>query len=301
MHGSAAFTNDLRQNCMGFLRKLTKRHAWRRIYYERLTEPLHLNALSLLVGVFGSFRLKVEYDLVIRHYNAYGILKAADHAKALNLPGVTVVEFGVAAGAGLVNMCLIAEKVSRITGVAIKVVGFDTGTGMPGPYDFRDHPDLYREGDFPSDLGALRRILPANGHLVLGELSKTVPTFLKEQLTEQSPLGYAVVDVDYYSSTVDALKLFGGHSSAYLPTVSVYLDDIHFEVHNPYAGELLAVREFNERTKFRKICRHEFLECSRLFRRAEWIKHMFILQVMDHPARQAAYKGPQSLLENPYL
>jgi hypothetical protein len=109
------------------------------------------------------------------------------------------------------------------------------------------------------------------------------------------------MDVDYYSSSVDALRLCEGPPRAYLPTVSIYLDDIHFEGHNPYAGELLAVNEFNERNELRKICRHDFLECSRLFRRAEWIKHMFVLQVMDHPTRQAPVKGITRLLENPYL
>src|SRR5689334_9800632 len=112
---------------MSFLRRLAKRHAWRRIFYERLTEPLHLNALSVLVGVFGTFRLKVEYDLVLRHYHAFGILKAADHAKAMGLSSVAAIEFGVAAGAGLMNMCLIAQKVAGITGVNVKVIGFDTG------------------------------------------------------------------------------------------------------------------------------------------------------------------------------
>src|SRR5262245_56042272 len=134
---------------MGFLKKLKNRAAWRRIYYERLTEPLHLNAISFLVLMFGSFRLKIEYDLLVRQYNAFAILKAADKAREANLRGVTIVEFGVASGAGLMNMCFIASKVSSVTGVDVKVLGFDTGKGMPPPRDYRDHPDLYQEGDFP--------------------------------------------------------------------------------------------------------------------------------------------------------
>ena len=51
------------------------------MYYERLSEPLHLNAISAFVALFGSFRRKVEYDLVLRPQNAFGILKAADSAK----------------------------------------------------------------------------------------------------------------------------------------------------------------------------------------------------------------------------
>ena len=162
---------------MGFLRKLKHRAAWRRIYYERLTEPLHLNALSLPVWLFGSFRLKVEYDLVIRHYNAFGILRAADKAKEAGLHSVSAIEFGVASGAGLMNMCLIAQKVSALTGVDVAVYGFDTGKGMPAPRDYRDHPDLYQEGDFAGDLKRLKDSLPSNGQLILGELAETVPQF----------------------------------------------------------------------------------------------------------------------------
>jgi hypothetical protein len=282
-------------------KKLMRRHIRRRIFYERMTEPLHLNVLSVFVALFGSFRQKVAYDLVLRHCNAFALLNAADQAKWHGLSTVSVIEFGVAAGAGLMNICLLAQKVSSLTGVDIQVYGFDTGKGMPPHRDYRDHPEYYREGDFPSDFAALQAILPANGHLVLGELALTAPQFVKDKLTAQAPIGYASVDVDYYSSTVDALKIFDGPPQCYLPMVGIYLDDIDFEGHNPYAGELLAINEFNEQHQFRKICRYEFLECSRIFRKAAWLMHMFTLHVMDHPIRQNKATGPTHFLENPYL
>src|SRR3954451_22788552 len=132
----------------------------RRILLERLTEPLHLNLLAIPVLLFGSYRTKIAWDLVIRQQYAYGILRAADLAREQGRDAVTVVEVGVASGAGVMNMALIAENVSRLTGVSITVHGFDTGTGMPAPVDYRDHPDLYAEGDFPMDFGALQTILP---------------------------------------------------------------------------------------------------------------------------------------------
>jgi hypothetical protein len=274
---------------------------WKRIFYERLTEPVHLNALSLLVGAFGSYRQKVEYDLVIRHYNAFGILKAADQARALGLSKLCVIEFGVASGAGLMNMCAIASKVAAITGVDIKVVGFDTGKGMPAARDYRDHPDLYQEGDFPMNFEALRSRLPPTAQLILGDIATTVPQFLREQISPECPIGYVMLDVDYYSSTVDAFQLFQGDSRSYLPVTVLYVDDIHFDVHNPFAGELLAISEFNEQNKLRKICPANFLENSRLFRNAEWIKHIFYLHVMDHPTRSAGGKRAAYTLANPYL
>ncbi len=286
---------------MAYLRKLKHGYIWRRIFYERFTEPLHLNLLAAFVAVFGSFRLKIQYDLVLRTCHAYGILKAADEAKARGLSGVSVIEFGVAAGGGLMNMCAIAEKVSRITGVHIEVYGFDGGKGMPAPADYRDHPEAYQEGDFPSDIEALRKALPRNGHLIIGDLAETVPLFVQGQLNDKSPIGYVEVDVDYYSSTVEALKLFEGPATSYLPLVTAYFDDVQFELHNPFAGELLAIKEFNQRNQFRKICRWEFLECRRVFRNAEWLKHMFTLHVMDHPERQVGFKRARQILENPYL
>lgn len=286
---------------MGFLKRLSEPSVWRKIFYERLTEPLHLNVLSAGVAMFGSYRTKIAYDLVVRQANAFGILQAADMAKAAGLTSVCALEFGVAAGAGMMNMCLIAQKISAMTGVDVKIYGFDTGKGMPAPRDYRDHPDLYQEGDFPADLDALKRILPSNGELILGELTDTVPQFLQKHASEKCPIGYVAVDVDYYSSTMEAFKLFEGNPRFYLPVTVLYVDDIHFPVHNPYAGELLAISDFNAQHEFRKISPHSFLEFNRIFRRAKWIQHMFLLQVMDHPTRMAPARREQGLLENPYL
>src|SRR5689334_17227289 len=96
---------------MNFLKKLGRSYIWKRIFYERFTEPLHLNVLALFVALFGSFRLKVSYDLIVRHHHAFSILKCADQAKRLRIETVTLIEFGVAAGAGLVNMAKVAERV----------------------------------------------------------------------------------------------------------------------------------------------------------------------------------------------
>src|SRR2546430_1535166 len=154
---------------MGFLlRKLQHKDVWERILRERLTEPLHLNGLSLLVWAVGSYRAKIAFDLVVRQWNAYGILKAADQAKALGISRVSLVEFGVAAGAGLMNMAEIARRVTHVTGVQFRLYGFDTGAGLPPPTDYRDHPDLYQQGECGMDVVALRNALPPNAELVLG-------------------------------------------------------------------------------------------------------------------------------------
>jgi hypothetical protein len=291
----------LRVSVMLFWKKLTQPHIWERLFYERLTEPIHLNLLSLGVLSFGSFRQKVKWDLVVRQQNAFSILKAADQAKVLGFEKVTLVEFGVATGAGLMNMAKIAERVTKATGIHFKIYGFDTGKGMPPARDYRDHPDMYGEGDFVMDVERLRRTLPANVELRLGPISDTVQAFLAD-LPANEPIGYVVVDVDYYYSAVDALGVLAGTPQRYLPLTPVYLDDIWCERHNSACGELLAVAEFNRDHPLRRIERHPFLEQSRIFRRARWLGQVFYCHVLDHPQRETVkVDQTKRQLENIYL
>lgn len=283
-------------------KKLWEPRIWQRVLLERLTEPLHLNLLALGVAAFGSFRRRVNFDLLVRQHNAYSILSAADRALLYGAKSITIVEFGVAAGAGLINMCQLAQRASKATGVEIKVVGFDSGTGMPAPQDFRDHPELYQEGDFPMDFESLRAKLPPNGELILGRLQDTVAEFRDQRLTAAAPLAYVVIDVDYYSSTVDALKIFDGPAEAYLPLTLIYLDDVALDHHNRFAGEELAVREFNDAHTFRKAARHDFLDTSRVFRRAPWLKQIYFMHIMDHPMRaHGVNRAKPIVLGNPHL
>jgi hypothetical protein len=283
-------------------KKLFEPRILQRIVRERLTEPLHLNLLALGVAALGSFRQRVNFDLLVRQHNAYSILSAADRARYYGVDSITIIEFGVAAGAGLINMCQLAQRASKATGVNIKVVGFDTGTGMPPPAGFRDHPELYQEGDFPMDHEALRAKLPANGELLLGPLQDTVPRFRDHQLSAAAPLAYVVIDVDYYSSTVDALKIFDGPADVYLPLTLMYLDDVALDHHNRFAGEELAVSEFNDSHDFRKAARHDFFESSRIFRRAPWLKHIYFMHIMDHPMRaHGVNRATPIVLQNPHL
>jgi hypothetical protein len=285
------------------LSKLRRRHIWRRIAIERLTEPVHLNLISLLVAVFGSLRARVAFDLILRQHHAFGLLKAADLARASGLHALTAVEFGVANGAGLLNMCEVGRRVTAATGVAFEVVGFDTGGGMPPPADYRDHPEYYTAGDFPMDREALDARLPSNARVVYGDVADTVPRFLAE-VSAAAPIGFVSLDLDYYHSSRAALRLLEHpEPSIYLPLVVMYLDDIAFAGHNEWCGELLAVAEFNAENELRKIARYGFLRTQRVFKNPAWIEHMFALHVLDHPARQPGTVGARDriVLDNPYL
>lgn len=287
-------------NSQFLLRKLTQRPIWKKLLYERLSEPLHLNFAAAAVAMFGGFRSRVAWDLVVRPHYAYGLLHAADQAKLLGLTSVTAIEFGVANGEGLLNLCALARRTEKSTGIHVKVVGFDSGTGMPLALDYRDHPELYLQGDFPMDQRTLKKVLPPNADLKIGPLSETLIDFLTEQYP---PIGFAAIDVDYYSSTRDALVLFADDNpNKYVPVPLLYFDDIMFETHNEWCGELLAISEFNADQVRRKIAPDRFLPTRRIFKNPRWLHQMYVLHVLDHPWRSSVVHTRDVVtLANQYL
>ena len=284
------------------LRRLLHREKLKKVFVERLTEPMHLNALSALVALFGSYRMKVALDLVVRPQYAFPILYAADAARHYGYKSVTIVELGVASGAGLLNMCRIAERTTKSTGIAFKIVGFDGGKGMPPAIDYRDLPEYFQLGDFPMiDPSGLKHALPSNAELIVGDVAETVPTFARS-LTKDSPLGFVSVDVDYYSAAKAAMPILTAAPENYLPVVPVYLDDIGVDGSNPWSGELLAVSEFNDENALRKIAPFTLLRSRRILKNTQWIDRMFAAHIHDHPYRSPDHKRAwQSVIGNEYL
>ncbi|MGH9441996.1 MAG: hypothetical protein ACRD16_06950 [Thermoanaerobaculia bacterium] len=273
----------------------------RRIFLERLTEPLHLNLLSALVAVLGTYRMKIAFDLVLRQEYANGLMRAAELARAGGFSRVTVVELGVGAGTGLLNLCSIAERLSPATGIGFDIVGFDSGRGLPEPADYRDHPECWGTGWFPMQPRQLLEALAGRAALVLGDFAETVPPFA-DRIDPRAPLGFAILDVDYYTSAKSALALFAGPASSYLPYLPVYVDDIKLPSHNSKAGEALAIAEFNQAQTFRALEFDRFLVHSRIFKHAKWLSHMFNLHVLDHPRRNdLSGRGFVRDPGNPYL
>jgi len=284
------------------LRRLFQREKLRRVFVERLTEPLHLNLMSAAVAAFGSYRMKVEFDLVVRQQYAFPILYAADAARHYGYRSLTLVELGVASGAGLLNMCRIAERTTKATGIEFRIVGFDGGRGMPPAIDYRDLPEHFQQGDFPMvDFAALRRALPANAELIIGDVADTVPAFV-QSLTPSSPLGFVAMDVDYYSSAKAAMPILEGAADSYLPLVPFYLDDIGVDGSNPWSGELLATAEFNSENLERKIAPFSLLRSKRIFKNTQWIDRMFAAHIHDHPYRSPSHRrATRWVLANEYL
>ncbi len=114
-------------------KKLFSFRILKRIYLERLGEPIIYNIFSVYVFLFGDFLKKIEYDLIPRQPYAFGINEAFKRAVSVKTKKITIIEFGVASGAGLFNLAFIAERLSKLYSIDYEIIGFDTGKGMPPP------------------------------------------------------------------------------------------------------------------------------------------------------------------------
>ncbi len=208
---------------------------------------------SVLSGLYRNrVRERVTYGLWQRPAYAYCIYQAGLMANALGITGITAVELGVAAGAGLLAMESHAREIGGCLGIDIDVVGFDGGCGMPEPTCYKDLPYVWANGDYRMDEAALRKRL-TSARLVIGDVGKTFPEFARQL---HRPLGFVSFDLDYYSSTKQAFDGFLGPSSTRLPRVYCYFDDVLWPeraMYSEFTGELAAIREFNDENQFLKI------------------------------------------------
>jgi hypothetical protein len=208
---------------------------------------------------------------------AFGVYHAADLACRLELPRMSVIEFGVAGGRGLLELERLADEVGRHFGVDISVFGFDTGQGMPEPEDYRDLPYYWDAGFYRMDPPKLQARLK-RAKLMLGDVGDTVPSL------DCPPIGFISFDLDYYSSTKRAFRVFDLPAEKRMPRVSCYFDNIMSLIgcYNEYIGELCAIREFNDENEYRKICPLNGLEWMTL-RTADWQKRFYVQHDFKHP------------------
>lgn len=230
----------------------------------------------------GPLDLRVRFGIFSRPHYAYGVYTAAALAARLRIPAISVIEFGVAGGRGLLALEDIAKEVSRALGVNIAVYGFDTGKGMPAPVDYRDLPHAWGQGFYEMDQAALKASLK-QANLILGDVASTLPGFLRTQ--DLAPVGFVAFDLDYYSSTKAALRLFEGGPESHLPRVFCYFDDIMWPdiaCHNEYMGELCAIREFNAEHMNLKITPIHMFSHTRPHP-APWNEQIYVLHDYQHP------------------
>ncbi len=212
-----------------------------------------VNAENKVTDIFTRTRAFYRYYYKMKklprmHY-AYNIYKAALEAEKMGYEQISVIEFGVAGGSGLVNCEFHAREIERLTGVKIEVYGFDSGSGMPEENEgYKDLVHLWPAGSFQMDRELLLKRLE-RAKIIFGNMKDTIPAFMEKG--HPAPVGVMLIDCDYYSSAKEVLRMLEYPDSCFLPRIYMYFDDVS-PVYE-FSGENLAIKEFNAGHEFMKI------------------------------------------------
>jgi hypothetical protein len=231
---------------------------------------------------FLPYPTRLKYGTIERANYGYCLLHAAKLARQLGHVRISAIEFGVAGGNGLVALERHALSVTAETGVQVAIYGFDTGKGLPQPLDYRDLPYLFQGGSYTMDQDRLRARL-RSAQLRLGPVEETVGEFCHQE--NPPPIGFISFDLDYYSSTAAALRIFEAENRYFLPRVTCYFDDIVGDIdwaYNEFTGELLAIQEFNTAHEHVKISPVNGLRYSRDWVSRLWHEQIFVAHLFQH-------------------
>lgn len=245
-------------------------------------DPPRFKQRRLKRDTAASVEEKIEFDAYPRPHFAYGVHRAAMQAKALGIEAISAIEFGCAGGNGLLALETLAREIGNAVGVRVDVYGFDIGEGLPKPLDYRDLPYAWKMEQFKMDVPKLQARL-TTAQLVIGDVADTVEPF--GQRVDLAPVGFVSFDLDFYSSTMAAFKIFEAESTKMLPRVYCYFDDVigpDHELHCDFVGELLAIKEFNEAHPTKKIAPIHGLSQKRYIP-AVWNDVMYIMHAFEHP------------------
>src|ERR1017187_4758151 len=247
-----------------------------------LVQPETIVRAFLKKFSLGSFETRMAFDAFDRPWYAHGMYEAARLGVMLRKPAISVIEFGVAQGDGLVALEALARDIRKRFDIQVEIFGFDSGEGLPTHGDYRDLPCIWRRGFYKMDVKAVRSRLSI-AQLILGDVRETVPAFL--QAAAFPPIGFSSFDLDYYTSTVAALRIFEGPDDHYLPRILLHLDDI-MSGDQQYScedvGELLAIREFNETATRNHRVRPVHGWKRSLLLQPEWADAMWAYHRFDH-------------------
>lgn len=224
------------------------------------------------------FDVRLNEEGLERMSYGYSCFHAAQLAKKLGLNRISVIEYGVAGGRGLLILEEYVTEIKKILNVDIEIYGFDTGKGLPKPVDYRDLPYHHKEGFFKMDENLLRSKLKF-ANLVIGNVEETSKTFFSKY--KPAPIGAIMHDMDFYSSTKIALSMLNEDKKYFLPRVFCYFDDTvgdEIELYNDYTGQRLAIHEFNSSNNDIKLAIPYNLmakEQKKLWHYQMWICHFF--------------------------
>lgn len=239
--------------------------------------PLRAIFSRLMSANIGTFRFKMAINSHERPHYAYILFNSAKLAKKLGHKEISVLEFGVAGGTGLVLLEKYATQVEKLFGVKIQIYGFDLSVGLPAPKDYRDLPYHWKEGFFAMNVDKLKKKLKKST-LVIGDVKDTSKDFFKKY--NPAPIAAIAHDMDYYSSTKAGLEMLRQGDARFLPRVFCYFDDTigsDTELFSDFAGQRLAINEFNTEGQSIKLAKPYYLTCgtAATWQHKIWIAHFF--------------------------
>ena len=198
--------------------------------YEK---PLRVALLGYLSLKFKTF--KPHYESIL--------YEACLEAKKLGINQVSVIELGVAGGAGIVSLEKYKKKIEKVLDINIKIYGFDMGSGLPKIEADEDLPFLWRKGLYNIDKAALEK--KVNSKIFYGDVKNTVDDFIK---INKNNICCIFFDLDLYTSTINFLNQIPKIKDHLLPRVLCYFDDVYvFENYiNQFNGVFKAIDEFNK-------------------------------------------------------
>lgn len=205
--------------------------------YEK---PLRVAILKYLFIKFRQFR---------PHYETI-LLESVLQAKKLGYENVTVLELGIAGGNGIIALEKYKKNIEKLTKVKIRIVGFDTGKGLPKIDNKFDLPFYWKEGQFKHNKEELES--QTNSKIIYGDVKDAIGKFIK---INPENIVTIFFDLDLYTSTKNFLNLLPKLEKYLAPRVYCYFDEIHLPEHwiNEHNGELLAIKEFNNENHNIKI------------------------------------------------
>ncbi|MGC2503963.1 MAG: hypothetical protein WA400_17690 [Silvibacterium sp.] len=230
----------------------------------------------------GSCEARLNAGAVDRPHYFWCVYHAAVEAKALGYKAITVAEFGVAGGNGLVCLLQQRKEIEKEVGVEIVVTGFDAGSGLPASNDPRDLLYCWPAGSFVMDRAALERRINGAAELILGDVKTTITAW---EIRADAPLGAILFDLDMYTSTMNAFAIFD--KTNVLPRVWCYFDDICGGPQNATAnrtGEREAIRQFSLGPE--RSLRNDYLSPAYTFRGVpaeQWHEHIYLYHRLGHP------------------
>jgi len=159
--------------------------------------------------------------------------------------------------------------------------------------------EIYQQGDFPMDPAVLRRALPDNARLVIGELKETVPAFL-QTVPDAAPIGFVS-----WTSITTRRRATPSRCSTGVPPVPAAHAGLsrrpRASFHNSWCGERRACSSSTRPASCARSSSMPFCGATG-FSATRWIDHMFTLHVLDHPTRTTLVQERQAtILTNPYL